>query len=536
MTRDALAPSVQAACERWSTRPALTHRGRTLTYGELGERVLSLATAYESLGIRPGDRVVCQLPVSPEHLIAVNAAWACGAVHVGAHKDLTGPELRSVVERTQPAAVVYQPPAGAGEPLAPVRTVQAANPSTVAVLHGHEPEPGQFALADLLATPVPDGRASAPSSPDPDDTDLLLLTSGTTGSPKAVEETRRALWAKMAFFADTLRPTPDDVHLMYLPVSHAFGLKLSLMALASGGRLVLQDRFSPERALDLVGQEGVTVLPAAPTHLRLLLANLDGTRHRLDTLRWAVSAAAPLTPDLVEEVFERLGVDLYAVYGCSEGFLTATADPDDLRRGSVGATVFRGPDGTAPDGTVAVRDPERGEFLPAGEVGEVVYGARRAVRYWDESAVATDGWYRSGDLGWLDEDGRLTVSGRLKNVINRGGLKVSPVEIEAHLARHPAAADCAVVATADPVLGEAICACIVPAATAPDLETLRADLAENLSRHKLPDELCVVEAIPRSSVGKIDRDALARRVVDADLPRQRRREVQEAGAARPRRG
>lgn len=522
MSRTLLARSIQDACERWPVRPALTHRGQALTYGQLWERVSSLAAAYRSLGIRPGDRVVCQLPTSPEHLIAVNAAWACGAVHVGAHKDLTGLELRSVVERTQAAAVLHQPPVGTDEPLAPLRAVQTACPSMVAIVHDHEPETGQVALADLLTTPVDD---PAVAFPDPDDTALLLLTSGTTGKPKIIEETLRGLWAKMAFFADTLRPMPDDVHLMYLPVAHVFGLKLSLMALATGGRLVLLDRFSPGQALDLVGEEGVTILPATPTHLRLLLADLDPTRHRLDSLRWAVSAAAPLAPDLVDEVYERFGADLYVVYGCTEGFLTATADPEDLRRGSVGATVFRGPDGTTPDGTVAVRDPDRGEFLPASEVGEVVYGARKPVRYWDQPAVATDGLYRSGDLGWLDEHGRLTVSGRLKNVINRGGVKVSPVEIEAHLARHPAAHDCAVVATREPVLGEAICACIVPTASSdpPDLEALRADLAENLSRHKLPDELCVVETIPRSSVGKIDREALVERVVEGDLPRQRHR-------------
>ncbi|HWB70725.1 MAG TPA: AMP-binding protein, partial [Egibacteraceae bacterium] len=155
MSRGVLAASVQAACERWATRPAVTHRGRTLRYEQLWERIVALAWAYRSLGIRPGDRVVCQLPVCPEHLIAMSAAWACGAIHVGADKDLTGAELAALVGRTQAAAVVFQPPADLADPLAPLRAVRAAHPSTVTILHGIPPEAGEHPLAELLAFPAP---------------------------------------------------------------------------------------------------------------------------------------------------------------------------------------------------------------------------------------------------------------------------------------------------------------------------------------------------------------------------------------------
>ncbi|MDQ3645280.1 MAG: acyl--CoA ligase [Actinomycetota bacterium] len=527
-----LAGTIQAACERWGPRPAVTHRGRTLTYAELWQRILALARAYRSLGIRPGDRVVCQLPACPEHIIAVNAAWACGAIHVGASKDLTGHELAALVARVQATAAVYQAPSGQTDPLAALRILREAHPSTMAIVHGHDPEPEQHALGELLALPAAGAQPPAPSGPH--DTALLVLTSGTTGKPKAVMETLPALWAKMAFFAHALSPGQDDVHLMYLPVCHAFGLKLSLMALASGGRLVLLDRFSPQEALRLVDEEGVTVLPGTPTHLKLLLDALDPARHRVDTLRGAVSAAAPLPPDLVDGLHERLGVELLYVYGCSEGFLTCTTDREDIRRGSVGRTVFRGPGGSPPDGSVAILDRDRHAFLPPGEVGEIAFGASRPVRYWGEPAVATDGWYRTGDLGWLDPDGRLFVSGRLKDVVNRGGLKVASGEVESALARHPRLADAAIVAAPDPVLGEAICACIIPtAAKPPTLAELRAFLSGRLARHKLPDELCVLESIPRSGVGKIDRDTLGALVVEGDLPRERLRPTAQAAATGP---
>jgi non-ribosomal peptide synthetase component E (peptide arylation enzyme) len=338
-------------------------------------------------------------------------------------------------------------------------------------------------------------------------------------------ETLPALWAKMQFFADVVAPRPDDVHLMYLPICHAFGLKLTLMALASGGRLVLADRFSPAHALRLIGDERVTILPATPTHLTLLLRELDANRHSVASLRWVVSAAAPLPPSSIDGVYEQLDAELLYVYGCSEGFLTQTADRDEIRAGSVGTQVFAAADpAIAPDGSVAILDPVNEAPLDADEVGEIAFGATRAVRYFGQPARADGGWYRSGDLGRLDAQGRLFVSGRLKEVVNRGGMKVACGEVEAALAAHPAFAECAVIGTPDEVLGEAICACVVARdAGVPTIGHVRVQLAERLARHKLPDELCVVEALPRTSVGKLDRAALAALVIDGDLPRARLR-------------
>ncbi len=531
MSGTLLALSIQAACERWGSRPAVTHGERTLSYAELGEGIAALAAAYRSLGIEPGDRIVCQLPACPEHLIALGAAWACGAVHVGAHRDSTSAELAALVGRTRAAAVVCQPPPGRADPLAPLRAVRAAHPAVVAILDGHAPEAGEHVLAELLARPAPGPLPPVPAAPD--DVGLLLLTSGTTGRAKAVMETLPALWAKVRFFAEHIGPEPDDVHLMYLPVNHVFGLKLSLMALASGGRLVLLDRFSPREALRVVRDERVTILPGTPTHLTLLLDALGPDPREVESLRWAASAAAPFRPEVIEGIYERLGAELLYVYGCSEGFLTVSTDRDEIRRGSVGRTVLRGPEGTPPDGSVAILHPDHDTPLVVGEVGEIAYGAARPVRYWDEPPAATGGWYRTGDLGWLDADGRLFVSGRLKEVVNRGGLKVACGEVETALARHPGIADCAVIPTPDLVLGEAICACVVPSGPEPPgLNDVRARLGETLSRQKLPDEMCVLESIPRSPVGKIDRGALAALVVGGDVPRLRVRPPVPTGASR----
>ncbi|HET9051830.1 MAG TPA: long-chain fatty acid--CoA ligase, partial [Candidatus Dormibacteraeota bacterium] len=438
-------------------------------------------------------------------------------------------ELAALVRQTEAALLVFQPPPGVApgpDPLAAVRAAREAMPGLGAVVHGCAPGPDDVALAAVLdGPPAPAGAPRVEPSPmTPDRADVLLLTSGSTGSPKAVVETLPALLGKVRLFAEELRAGPDDVHLVYLPICHAFGLKLVLTALTTGGRLVFLDRFTPDGALELVGTEGVTVVSGTPTHMTLLLRALDD-RHDVSTLRWAVSAAAPLAPALVDEIYARLGCEILHVYGCSEGFLTVTSDRDEVRAGSAGHRVFRGPAGSPPDGRVAILVPGGDAEAAAGEVGEIAYGAARPVRYWGAPPVATGGWYRTGDLGRIDGHGRLFVCGRLKDVVNRGGLKVSCAEVEGALARHPAVAECAVVPAPDAVLGEAVCACLValPDAAPPDLGALRAFAGESLARHKLPDELCVLTALPRTPVGKLDRRALLAAVVDGDLPRQRLR-------------
>ena len=525
-----VAASLAESCERWADRPALSDGGRTLTYREMGARIAALARGYRALGVAPGDRIACQLPPSPEYVIAMAAAWECGAVHASAHPDLTGPELSALVGRVGATVLLFQPRPHLADPESPLRATLEAHPEVRAIVHGRPPRADETALAALLSSGG-ETMASSPPSP-PQGVSVLLRTSGTTGLAKTVMETLPALWAKVQFFAGAVQPGPDDVHLMFLPVSHAFGMKLALMALATGGRLVLSERFSPASALESIGRHGVTVLPATPTHLTLLLRALDPSRHQTASLRWVPTAAAPLMPALAAAVYERLGAEIMNVYGCSEGFLTLTTRREDVLLGSVGRSVFRGPPGSPPDGRMAILQLERDEALAAGATGEIAFGASQPVRYWGEPPLAAGGWYRTGDVGSMDAQGRLYVRGRLKELINRGGLKVPCTEVEAALRGVAAVADCAVIPNPDPVLGEAICACVVPAAEpAPELDAIRASLSGVLARHKLPDELCVLEEIPRTSMGKVDRVELVARVRHGTVQRARSRPEPSSPAA-----
>ena len=520
-----LCATLEQACERWAARPAITAGEVTWSYAELWERVQSLAAGYERLGIGRGDRVLCQLRNCPEHVAVIGATWQRGAIQVGADNDLTGPELVRLAQRLQARALVFGPRADAEDPLGPARAVRAECPDTAVIVHGVEAtggsaEPAAFHSLEALMTA---GGSVAADLPGPLDTAVLFLTSGTTGEPKAIVESRSAHWAKMQLFADGFLPGTDDVHLLYLPISHVFGFRLALLALLRGGRLVLLERFSPVRALEVVEAEGVTVLPAVPAHLRLLRERHDPARHDVSSLRWVLAAAARLPRELAEWVYEVLEARIMYVYGCSEGFTTITNRSEDVLAGSVGSNVFVGPPGTPASGVVRVIDPDSGEPLPAGETGEIAYQSRMPVAYWDHPPAAADGWYRTGDLGHLDEAGRVYVTGRIKELINRGGLHVSIAEVETALQGDPRLADAAVIAAPDDVMGEAVCACIVPApgASAPDLASLRDALSGRLARHKLPDELCVLDSIPRTDIGKVDRRPLSAYVLGGEVPRER---------------
>ena len=512
MTTGTLIGALESAWERWPDRAALTSGGGSVTYAQLGAAVRRLAEAYRGLGIGPGDRVVCSAANRPEQVVAMGAAWSARAVHVGADFQLTGPELARIVELTRAAALVYEPPAGEPDPFAALRAVREAHPELLVLWVGDRPAPaGCLALAELAAAGAEPGAGPARGGPSPEDAALVFISSGTTGTPKATVGCHGNLAERWRRLGGWLRFGPEDVHLAHLPLSHGFGMMMAMGALLTGGRLVLLDRFSAGEALRRIEAEGVTVLNGAPAHFRLVLGRLARDGGDVGTLRLSVGTAATFPPELVRDIWDRLGVEFMYMYGSSEGVGVATTDREDILRGSVGRPA---------PGSAVVVDEER-RPVPAGVVGEVAFSRGvYPVRYWGEAAAAADGgWYYSGDLGRMDADGRLYVFGRLKHQVDRGGLKVDPVEVECALLRLPGVADAAVIGLPDPVMGERVCACVVPAGEPPELEPLRLALGGELAPYNLPEELCVLERIPRTRLGKVDLPTL--RAEAAAAARQR---------------
>jgi acyl-CoA synthetase (AMP-forming)/AMP-acid ligase II len=520
-----LADAVGAACRRWPERDALVCTHHRLTYAGLDRATDRLTAIYGFLGLAPGDRVVCAVGNRCEHLVAMAAAWAYGVVHVAADHRSTAAELIAIADRTGAAALIFEPGGDRGNPFGTSAAVRRRMPTLRIITVTRHMVPNDYlrwSLAgDGAPTDLPPASAAGPAPADPA---IIFISSGTTGTPKATLGYHGNLARRWTGLGGWLGFTPDDVHLVQLPLSHGFGMMMAVSALLRGGRLVLLDHFSPSAALDAVTAEGVTVLNGAPAHFTLLLDRLDPEKHRVETLRFGVGTAGRFRPELVNAIWERLGVDLMIMYGSSEGVGVATKDPEDVLRGSVGRPE---------PGSVTVVGPDRAP-LPVGSIGEVAFSRGvYPVRYWadgDGAALPREPearpaeWYYSGDLGHLDEQGRLYIHGRLKHQIDRGGLKIDPTEVELALLRCPGVTDAAVLGCSDPVVGETVWACVRPTAGShPTLAGVRAALAGTLAPFKLPEALCVLDEIPRTALGKVDLPRLRAAIASAPAERLVRR-------------
>lgn len=489
-----LADALMTACHRWPERAALVSRRGTLTYGSLGAAAERLAVAYGVLGVEPGDRVLCSVANRAEALIAPLAAWLRGALHVAADYQATAAELIDLSRRTSPRVLVYSPPPGSDDVAATLDAVRVACPGIELIVAGADPDLSGIRRFEQLTRG--EGEPVHDCAPDATDAAIIFVSSGTTGTPKTTLGFHGNLAQRWTRLGAWLGFGPDDVHLAQLPLSHGFGMMMAVAGLLTGGRLVLLERFEVSEALAAIEHERITVLNGAPTHFRLLLDRLGATPRAVDSLRFAVGTAAPFDAPLVQQIWDRLGVRFMVMYGSSEGVGFATSDRDDIVRGAVGR---------AAPGSVMVIDSEQRPLEP-GEVGELCFSRRVfPVRLWGQNEP-TQEWFRSGDIGRVDTDGRLYVYGRLKQQIDRGGLKVDPVEVEAALLGSPRVADAAVIGRADAILGEVVCACIVPAGEEPQprLGELRELMGRSLAPHKLPDELRTLRTIPRTPLGKVD--------------------------------
>lgn len=482
MNEHTLAAALTRAMRRWPDRPAIRFADRMLTYAELDHRSARLGGAYRELGVRRGDRVVCQLGNRPEHLVAAVTAWRTAAVHVAAEPALPGPALCGYLERTGAKVLLHEPAANVEDP---VRTVRERHPD-VAVL--------------LLGDDLPGAAVADPPPPTEDDAAAIFTTSGSTGVPKMPMGYHGKLCRSWTRLGKELGFGPEDVHLGYLPLAHGLGLMLTTAALLTGGEVVLLTRFSPTEVLRIVEQDGATVLHGSPTHFTLLLDRLDREPHDIGSLRIGVASGAAFSTDLLRTIFDRMAMDLMLMYGASEGVGVGTTDRTEMLKGSVGRPM---------PGTVAIMD-EAGREVPRGQRGEIAFSREASpVRYWaglqGPAPRQATGWYHSGDLGRIDADGLLYVLGRVRDQINRGGEKVDPREVEEALRRCAGVADAAVLGVPNPVLGEVVCACVVPAAGREvSLPDLREALGRELARYKLPEELRILRRIPRTGLGKVD--------------------------------
>jgi long-chain acyl-CoA synthetase len=347
---------------------------------------------------------------------------------------------------------------------------------------------------------VPD--TSAVADVDPEQTAVILYTSGTTGRPKGAELTHRNLGLNTRAVVSHLEIDADDVLLGTLPLYHSFGQTCTLNAsIAVGARLALLTRFDAAAAVGLVDREGVTILMGVPTMLAGIAA-AAADHGPFAGLRIAASGGAPLPREQAEN-FERVtGTPVLDTWGLSETSPAATLNrPGAIRAGSVGRPI---------EGVEVRAVGEAGEGLPAGETGQLAIRGHNVMKgYWRRpdataAAITPEGWFLTGDLGRVDEDGYVYVVGRLKDMIIRGGLNIYPREVEEVLHRHPAVSEAAVVGVPDERLGEEVGAAVVlaPGASAEPAE-LRDWLRQRVAPFKYPRHVWMLDELPKGPTGKI---------------------------------
>ncbi|PMR62088.1 2,3-dihydroxybenzoate-AMP ligase [Verrucosispora sp. ts21] len=485
----------------------VTRQGRH-TYGELDARADELAAGLFELGVRPGDGVVVQLPNTVEFLVTCVALFRLGALPVLALPAHRRAELTYLTQYVGAVALVTSDRTPGVDHRTVAQEVRDACPTLQHVLVVGDP--GPFLAWSQVRAP-----ARELPRPDPQDVAFFLLSGGTTGLPKLIPRTHDDYAFQLRATAEAMSFDHRHAYLAAVPVAHnaALGCPGVLGALRVGGRAVLAASPSPDEVFPLMTQERVTLTTVMPAVLSLWVETADMFDVNLSDLVIEVGGAV-LQPDLARAVRPALGATLTHWFGMAEGMLCFTRPGD----GDEAAATTQGTPMCADDELLIVD--EAGEPVAPGEVGELlargpcVLRGYYAVPEHNRTVFTPDGFLRTGDLARFDADGRLVISGRIKDVINRGGEKVMADEVEGHLLAHERVRAAAVVPFPDRRLGEKTCAVIVADDPAPSLVELRKLLRDRgLADYKLPDRLEVVEALPLTNVGKVDKRALAAAVL-----------------------
>lgn len=474
-----------------------------VTYAELWESARRYAAVLRERGIGPGDPVALLLPNVPDFPRAYYAVLALGGVVVPVHALLTAEDIAFLLTDSGAKLLVCAGPLlGTG-----AKGAELAGVEVLAVL-----DEGDTTVERLDRMASGAGPVDTFVAREPGDDAVILYTSGTTGRPKGAVLSQLSLVLNASISAtDVIHATPADVILGCLPLFHTFGQTCAMNAgFWAGSTLVLMPRFDGAAALDLMVRHEVTIFEGVPT---MYLGLLEAARsdERRPELKVACSGGAALPIAVLEAFREVFGADIAEGYGLSETSPVATFNQELYGRkpGTVGRPIWGVDVATA---RAEVED--RIELLPVGEIGEVVIRGHNVMSRYHNNAEATaaavvDGWFRSGDLGTIDEDGFITIVDRKKDMVLRGGFNVYPREIEEVLIRHSAVAQVAVIPIPDDRYGEEICAVVVPDSSAADRddEELRAELLafgrDNLAGHKYPRRVNFVDALPLGPSGKV---------------------------------
>jgi long-chain acyl-CoA synthetase len=476
-------------------RPAICFDGRQLTYAELDDASARVAALLQGSGLRVGDRVAVMLPNVPQFPVVYYGVLRAGGVVVPMNPLLKAREVEYYLTDSGARHIfawhqfIDEVTAGAGAAGAEVRTVAPADFDTVIA---------SWAPAEDVAH-----RGEA-------DTAIILYTSGTTGRPKGAELTHSNLSRNATITAtDLLELKPDDVILACLPLFHAFGQTCCLnAAVTARATVTLMARFDPGQALDIISRDRVTVFEGVPTMYAALLGQARRVGADTQSLRVCASGGAALPVDVLRQFEASFDCVVLEGYGLSETSPVASFNHPDKKRkpGSIGTPI---------EGVEFRLLDDDGQDVAPGETGEIAIRGHNIMKgYWqkpDETAQAfSGGWFKTGDLARVDEDGYYYIVDRKKDLIIRGGFNVYPREVEEVLYEHPAVREAAVVGLAHPSLGEEIGAAVaLREGELATPEDLRDFVKARVAAYKYPRRVWIVDDLPKGPTGKILRRSVA---------------------------
>ncbi len=477
-------------------------RGPKVNYAWLGDEVERVAERLAAAGASPGTTVSIILPNGLEFVVVFLAVTCCGAVAAPLNPAYTVDEFKFYMEDASSGLAILP----AGDHQARQAAAQLGVPCVDASLDG--------AQLELMRNGQALTASVEPAAPSPDDPALFLHTSGTTSRPKGVPLTHANLVSSLANISNTYGLTPEDTSLIVMPLFHVHGLLgATLSTLYSGGTVVVPPRFSASSFWSDQEASGATWYSAVPTIHQILLQRADADGAPRGSFRFIRSCSSALAPAVFAQLEDRFEAPVLEAYGMTEAAHQMSSNPLPPGRREPGTV---GP-GTGVD--IAIMDMERpGELLGEDERGEVVIRGPNVMHGYrnnpDANADAfANGWFRTGDQGMLDQTGYLTLTGRIKELINRGGEKISPLEVDAVLLQHPSVAEAVCFAVPDEKYGECVQAAVVLDAEC-DSDDIIAHCRDSLAGFKVPDRIYVADSLPRTATGKIQRRHVAAAFVE----------------------
>lgn len=511
---------LEEAASRWPERECLRFEDRRFSFQGLHHWVLATAIQLRERGVQTGDRVLIQSGNCMELIVVHMAAWRIGAISVPVVPVYRTHEMRAILDSTQPTVVAAARASGSRQPyveLDQLLSESSFSPKVKYLFGVGEDIPG-------WATVPPPGRhaASAASAPLPepgpaDQCCMILFTSGTTSAPKGAVISSRAILSGIKNWQLGLEVSSEDVTVAGAPLTHVAALMSAfLVPLSLGARTVVMPAWNAERAVALIEEERATYMAGATIFLHDLVELYEKGHSPHHRLRAFTSGGAATPPALIERA-ERLGIKASRVYG-----MTETCGPVVQSSKSVPLAIRANVDGRISYGAeLEIVDDDR-RPLPPHQLGEIRIRTPQLMDgYLDQQVTSTqldaDGWFYPGDLGVMDEAGWLTVSGRKKDIINRGGEKFSAMDIEAALIAYEPILKAAVIGMPDTRLGEVVCACLVlrpgqewagPKAVLAHLETY------GLARPKFPVEWVLLDELPVTATGKVQKQILLKTVLE----------------------